>query len=95
MILSHTSARKGSTSLVRKKFRLIVGKPLIDWPLGQFFRNENIDGVATDDTEIYEHGLKRVHLMLDGVPKNWEMMKHAKRMFDNNTNAASVNPKIG
>ncbi|MGB3250009.1 MAG: acylneuraminate cytidylyltransferase family protein, partial [Tabrizicola sp.] len=33
MILGHIGARKGSKGVPRKNFRLIHGKPLIDWSL--------------------------------------------------------------
>ena len=61
MILGHVGARRGSKGVVGKNFRLIAGKPLIDWSLDQLFRNMNIDAVviSTDDPEIYEHGLNR------------------------------------
>ena len=35
MILGHIGARKGSKGVPRKNFRMICGKPLIDWSLAQ------------------------------------------------------------
>ena len=61
MIIGHIGARKGSKGVVGKNFRLIAGKPLIDWSLDQLLRNRNVDSVivSTDDPEIYQHALKR------------------------------------
>ena len=38
MILGHIGARKGSKGVVGKNFRLIAGKPLIDWSLDQLLK---------------------------------------------------------
>ena len=39
MILGHIGARKGSKGVVRKNFRELLGKPLIDWSLDQLFEH--------------------------------------------------------
>jgi len=87
MILGHIGARKGSKGVPGKNFRLIAGKPLIDWSLDQLFANKQIDAVvvSTDDEEIYEHavrkgaldiGLRPAHLASDSAPK-WGVWQHA------------------
>ena len=61
MILGHIGARKGSKGVVGKNFRLIAGKPLIDWSLDQLLKNPHVDAVAvsTDDPNIYNHCVER------------------------------------
>lgn len=87
MILGHIGARKGSKGVPRKNFRLICGKPLIDWSLDQLFAHPGVDAVvvSTDDEEIYEHavmkgalkiGLRPVHLATDQAGK-WGVWQHA------------------
>ena len=87
MILGHIGARKGSKGVVGKNFRLIAGKPLIDWSLDQLFRNANIDEVvvSTDDIEVYEYvlqrgaldiGLRPDNLSSDGASK-WNVWQHS------------------
>lgn len=87
MILGHIGARKGSKGVPGKNFRLIAGKPLIDWSLDQLFANPRIDAVvvSTDDERIYEHavakgaldiGLRPEHLATDAAPK-WGVWQHA------------------
>lgn len=87
MILGHIGARKGSKGVPGKNFRLIAGKPLIDWSLDQLFANPRIDAVvvSTDDERIYDHavakgaldiGLRPAHLATDAAPK-WGVWQHA------------------
>ncbi|SDF62893.1 acylneuraminate cytidylyltransferase family protein [Rhodobacter capsulatus] len=87
MILGHIGARKGSKGVPGKNFRLIAGKPLIDWSLDQLFANPRIDAVvvSTDDARIYDHavakgaldiGLRPDHLATDAAPK-WGVWQHA------------------
>ena len=87
MILGHIGARKGSKGVPRKNFRMIGGKPLIDWSLDQLFAHPQVDAVvvSTDDEEIYEHavakgalkiGLRPDHLATDGAGK-WGVWQHA------------------
>lgn len=87
MILGHIGARKGSKGVPGKNFRLIAGKPLIDWSLDQLFANPRIDAVvvSTDDERIYAHavakgaldiGLRPAHLATDAAPK-WGVWQHA------------------
>ncbi|WP_444452671.1 acylneuraminate cytidylyltransferase family protein [Rhodobacter capsulatus] len=87
MILGHIGARKGSKGVPGKNFRLIAGKPLIDWSLDQLFANPRIDAVvvSTDDERIYDHavakgaldiGLRPDHLATDAAPK-WGVWQHA------------------
>lgn len=87
MILGHIGARKMSKGVPGKNFRLIAGKPLIDWSLDQLFANTQIDAVvvSTDDEEIYDHavkkgaldiGLRPAQLASDSAPK-WGVWQHA------------------
>lgn len=87
MILGHIGARKGSKGVPRKNFRLICGKPLIDWSLDQLFAHPAVDAVvvSTDDEEIYEHAIARGALKIrlrppelatDTAPK-WGVWQHA------------------
>jgi len=87
MILGHIGARKGSKGVPRKNFRLIHGKPLIDWSLDQLLEHPLVDAVvvSTDDEEIYDHavakgclkiGLRPAHLATDAAGK-WGVWQHA------------------
>jgi CMP-N,N'-diacetyllegionaminic acid synthase len=87
MILGHIGARKGSKGVPRKNFRMIQGKPLIDWSLDQLLQNPMVDAVvvSTDDEEIYDHavtkgclkvGLRPAHLATDTAGK-WGVWQHA------------------
>ncbi len=87
MILGHIGARKGSKGVPGKNFRMLCGKPLIDWSLDQLFANPNVDAVvvSTDDEEIYAHavakgalkiGLRPAHLATDTAGK-WGVWQHA------------------
>lgn len=87
MIIGHIGARKGSKGVPGKNFRLICGKPLIDWSLDQLFAHPRVDAVvvSTDDEAIYDHavargalkiGLRPAHLATDGAGK-WGVWQHA------------------
>jgi N-acylneuraminate cytidylyltransferase len=87
MILGHIGARKGSKGVPRKNFRMIHGKPLIDWSLDQLLQHPMVDAVvvSTDDGEIYDHavakgclkiGLRPAHLATDTAGK-WGVWQHA------------------
>jgi N-acylneuraminate cytidylyltransferase len=87
MILGHIGARKGSKGVPRKNFRMMHGKPLIDWSLDQLFAHPMVEAVvvSTDDGEIYEHavakgalkiGLRPAHLATDTAGK-WGVWQHA------------------
>jgi N-acylneuraminate cytidylyltransferase len=87
MILGHIGARKGSKGVPRKNFRLLQGKPLIDWSLEQLLSHPRVDAVvvSTDDEEIYAHavakgclkiGLRPDHLATDTAGK-WGVWQHA------------------
>jgi CMP-N,N'-diacetyllegionaminic acid synthase len=87
MILGHIGARKGSKGVPGKNFRMICGKPLIDWSLDQLFAHSMVDAVvvSTDDEAIYAHavakgaldiGLRPAHLATDNAPK-WGVWQHA------------------
>jgi CMP-N,N'-diacetyllegionaminic acid synthase len=87
MILGHIGARKGSKGVPRKNFRMIHGKPLIDWSLDQLVSHPMVDRVvvSTDDEEIRAHavargcldiGLRPAHLATDTAGK-WGVWQHA------------------
>ena len=87
MILGHIGVRKGSKGVVRKNFKPICGKPLIDWSLEQLLEHPQVDTVvvSTDDEEIYAHaiargtlaiGLRPDHLATDSAGK-WGVWQHA------------------
>lgn len=87
MILGHIGARKGSKGVPGKNFRLICGKPLIDWSLDQLFANPRVGAVvvSTDDEAIHDHavrrgaleiGLRPAELATDTAPK-WGVWQHA------------------
>lgn len=87
MILGHIGARKGSKGVPGKNFRLIAGKPLIDWSLDELFAHPRVDAVvvSTDDEQIYAHavakgalaiGLRPAHLATDTAGK-WGVWQHA------------------
>jgi CMP-N,N'-diacetyllegionaminic acid synthase len=87
MILGHIGARKGSKGVPRKNFRMMHGKPLIDWSLDQLLSHPLVDAVvvSTDDEEIYDHavakgclkiGLRPAHLATDTAGK-WGVWQHA------------------
>ena len=87
MILGHIGARKGSKGVPRKNFRMIHGKPLIDWSLDQLLEHPRVDAVvvSTDDKEIHDHavakgclkiGLRPAHLATDTAGK-WGVWQHA------------------
>ncbi len=87
MILGHIGARKGSKGVPGKNFRMIGGKPLIDWSLDQLLASPRVDAVvvSTDDAAIYDHavargalpiGLRPAHLATDGAGK-WGVWQHA------------------
>ncbi len=87
MILGHIGARKGSKGVPGKNFRMLCGKPLIDWSLDQLFANPRVGAVvvSTDDEVIYDHavargalaiGLRPAHLATDTAPK-WGVWQHA------------------
>ncbi|PTV93779.1 N-acylneuraminate cytidylyltransferase [Rhodobacter aestuarii] len=87
MILGHIGARKGSKGVPGKNFRMIAGKPLIDWSLDLLFESDQIGAVvvSTDDERIYDHavakgaldiGLRPAHLATDSAPK-WGVWQHA------------------
>jgi CMP-N,N'-diacetyllegionaminic acid synthase len=87
MILGHIGARKGSKGVPGKNFRMLCGKPLIDWSLDPLFANPRVGAVvvSTDDEEIYDHAVKRgalaiglrpAELATDTAPK-WGVWQHA------------------
>ena len=87
MILGHIGARKGSKGVPGKNYRMIHGKPLIDWSLDQLFAHPMVDAVvvSTDDEDIYDHtiakgalkiGLRPAHLATDTAGK-WGVWQHA------------------
>ena len=89
MIIGHIGARKGSKGVVGKNFRLLAGKPLIDWSLDQLLYHPRVDAVivSTDDPEIHAHvldrgvtdiGLRPKSLSSDSASK-WSVWQHSLR----------------
>ena len=100
MIIGHIGARKGSKGVPGKNFRMICGKPLIDWSLDQLFASARIDAVvvSTDDEAIYDHavakgalkiGLRPAHLATDTAGK-WGVWQHALASAEAITGPASA-----
>ena len=69
MIIGHIGARKGSKGVPGKNFRMICGKPLIDWSLDQLFASSRVDAVvvSTDDEAIYDHAVAKGALKILGL----------------------------
>ncbi len=100
MIIGHIGARKGSKGVPGKNFRMICGKPLIDWSLDQLIDSTAIDAVvvSTDDEAIYDHavargalkiGLRPAHLATDTAGK-WGVWQHALGAAEALTGPASA-----
>ncbi|MEO1640973.1 MAG: acylneuraminate cytidylyltransferase family protein [Pseudomonadota bacterium] len=100
MIIGHIGARAGSKGVPGKNFKMLHGKPLIDWSLDQLFANRRVDHVvvSTDSPEIYEHGLKRggldiglrpAHLASDTAAK-WDVWQHALAEVEKQTGPATA-----
>ena len=100
MIIGHIGARAGSKGVPGKNFRLLHGKPLIDWSLDQLFACERINQVvvSTDCPDIYAHAIKRgcldiglrpAELATDTAAK-WHVWQHALAEVEKQTGPASV-----
>ncbi|PVA06798.1 cytidylyltransferase domain-containing protein [Thalassorhabdomicrobium marinisediminis] len=87
MIIGHIGARRGSKGVPGKNFRMLCGKPLIDWSLDQLLESPRIDAVvvSTDSPEMYDHavakgaldiGMRPAHLATDDAPK-WGVWQHS------------------
>ncbi len=87
MILGHIGARGGSKGVPGKNFRVLCGKPLIDWSLDLLLSNPRMGAVvvSTDDPAIHAHaiargtldiGLRPAELATDAAPK-WGVWQHA------------------
>lgn len=87
MILGHIGVRKGSKGVPGKNFRMLHGKPLIDWSLDQLLAHPKIDAVvvSTDDPVIYDHAVKKGCLEMGLRPDElasdtagkWDVWQHA------------------
>ena len=100
MIIGHIGARAGSKGVPGKNFRLLHGKPLIDWSLDQLFACDRIDQVvvSTDCPDIYAHAIKRgcldiglrpAHLATDTAAK-WHVWQHALAAVEKQTGPATT-----
>ena len=100
MIIGHIGARAGSKGVPGKNFRLLHGKPLIDWSLDQLFACERINEVvvSTDCPDIYAHAVKRgcldiglrsAHLATDTAAK-WHVWQHALAEVEKQTGPATT-----
>jgi len=87
MILGHIGVRAGSKGVPGKNFRMICGKPLIQWSLDQLCANPRIDKVVVwaESPEIYDHcvaqgtlpiGLRPPELATDAAGK-FAVWQHA------------------
>lgn len=87
MIIGHIGARAGSKGVPNKNFRMLHGKPLIDWSLDQLIASDRVDHVvvSSDAPEIYDHAIKRgcldiglrpAELATDTAAK-WDVWQHA------------------
>ncbi|WP_373636725.1 acylneuraminate cytidylyltransferase family protein [Yoonia sp. BS5-3] len=100
MIIGHIGARAGSKGVPNKNFRMLHGKPLIDWSLDQLFTSERVDHVvvSTDSEEIYTHalargsldiGLRPAALATDTAAK-WDVWQHALGEVEKQTGPADA-----
>ncbi|MEL6841006.1 MAG: acylneuraminate cytidylyltransferase family protein [Pseudomonadota bacterium] len=100
MIIGHIGARAGSKGVPNKNFRILHGKPLIDWSLDQLFASERVDHVvvSTDSEEIYAHaiqrgcldiGLRPAALATDTAAK-WDVWQHALTEVEKQTGPATA-----
>jgi CMP-N,N'-diacetyllegionaminic acid synthase len=100
MIIGHIGARAGSKGVPGKNFKLLHGKPLIDWSLDQLFDCDRIDQVvvSTDCPDIHAHalargcldiGLRPAHLATDTAAK-WHVWQHALDAVEQQTGPADV-----
>ncbi|WP_342068638.1 acylneuraminate cytidylyltransferase family protein [Yoonia algicola] len=100
MIIGHIGARAGSKGVPNKNFRMLHGKPLLDWSLDQLLNSDRVDHVvvSTDSVEMYEHSLKRgcldiglrpAELATDTAGK-WDVWKHALGEVEKQTGPASA-----
>ena len=46
MIIGHIGARAGSKGVPNKNFRMLHGKPLLDWSLDQLLNSDRVDHVV-------------------------------------------------
>lgn len=100
MIIGHIGARAGSKGVPNKNFRMLHGKPLLDWSLDQLLQSDRIDHVvvSTDSSEMYEHSLKRGCLDIGLRPAalatdtagKWDVWKHALGEVEKQTGPASA-----
>lgn len=87
MIIGHIGARKGSKGVLRKNFKSLAGKPLIDWSLDQLINSSKIDivVVSTDDEDIYDHSIRKGTLdiglrpfeLSDDKTSKWNVWQHS------------------
>lgn len=100
MIIGHIGARAGSKGVPGKNFRMLHGKPLIDWSLDQLLESDRIDHVvvSTDSPEIHAHaiargcidiGLRPAHLATDTAAK-WHVWQHALAEVEKQTGPATA-----
>jgi CMP-N-acetylneuraminic acid synthetase len=100
MIIGHIGARAGSKGVPNKNFRMLHGKPLLDWSLDQLLTSDRVDHVviSTDSVEMYEHSLKRGCLDIGLRPAalatdtagKWDVWKHALGEVEKQTGPAQA-----
>ena len=87
MIIGHIGVRKNSKGVKGKNFRVINGKPLIDWSLDQLLRCKIFDHVvvSTDCAVMYQHSLDKGTLdiglrpdsLASDVASKWDVWRHS------------------
>jgi len=92
VIVGHIGVRKNSKGVSGKNFRLISGKPLIDWSLDQLFRCNLIDHVvvSTDCDVMYQHSIKkgaldiglRPDVLANDTAAKWDVWKHSLNVIE-------------
>ena len=85
MIVGHIGARKGSKGVPGKNFRMLQGKPLIDWSLDQLLNNRRIDAVvvSTDDEQIYHHARAKNTVVSALAPQSFALIRRQNGQFGN------------
>lgn len=87
MIVGHIGVRKNSKGVKGKNFKVVNGKPLLDWSLDQLLRCKLIDYVAvsTDCNEMYLHSINkgaldiglRPNFLAEDTSAKWDVWEHS------------------
>lgn len=100
MIIGHIGVRAGSKGVPGKNFKMIHGKPLMDWSLDQLLDSSRVDQVvvSTDDPEIYDHALKRGCLdigmrpaeLANDTAAKWHVWQHSLAQVESRCGPATA-----